>query len=64
MTYTAARKLIPEDAELSSTFGYPSEGGYTEFWRRADGDRWMVSNGTYLDTAPFTWICQKVVERT
>ena len=58
MEYNAARNLLPLDAVWSSSFGYCSDGGYSEYWRTPDGRRFQINNGaSYLDSAPFCWSC-------
>lgn len=60
MTYEQALAAMPEGFEWSSSFGYPGEGGYTEFWRNAAGTRWTVSNGTWMAFAPFSWVASEL----
>jgi len=60
MTYNEALALIPSDAKWSASFGYPGEGGYTEFHRTPSGERWIIGNGTWMDFAPFQWSAQKL----
>ena len=55
MTYQEAMSQVPTEAVWSASFGYASEGGYVEYWRTPNGDRWRISNGSYLETAPFNW---------
>ena len=61
-TYDEAIKSLPEGAFLNTSFGWPGEGGYTEFHRTPEGKRFMVTNGTYMATAPFTWKVEAVIE--
>lgn len=43
MTMAEAYKLIPQEAVWSCSFGYPGGGGgYQEFWRMPDGQRYIV----------------------
>ena len=37
MTYQQATDTLPPGSKWSSSFGYPGDGGYCEFWRTADG---------------------------
>jgi hypothetical protein len=60
MTYEEACAKIPRDALLTCTFGYPNEGGYTEFWWTPAGRRWEVSNGPWFAMWPFDWTCKEV----
>lgn len=46
-TYTEAASILPTDAEWSSSFGNPGEGGYVEYWRTPSGEVWTLSNGSY-----------------
>lgn len=55
MTYAEALAKLPEDATISTTFGYPGEGGYSEFHRRPDGRRYEITNGPYYARKPFVW---------
>lgn len=50
MTYAAARKALPKDAEWSSSFGNPGEGGYVEYYHTTSGRKWVISNGPYCWT--------------
>ena len=54
-TYEGARARLADDAEWTSSFGYPGEGGYCEHWRRPNGERWRISNGRWDALKPFTW---------
>jgi predicted glycosyl hydrolase (DUF1957 family) len=60
VTYDEALKLLPAGAVWSSSFGYPGEGGYTEFHRLPSGERWRIENGPYDAMKPFEWTCEKV----
>lgn len=60
MTYDQACQSLPLDAKWSASFGYPGQGGYTEYHRTPSGERWTVSNGSYLDSAPFAWHAEQV----
>lgn len=60
MNYKQAMQKVPADAEWSSSFGNPGEGGYVEYYRASDGSRWKMSNGSYLETAPFAWAVEEV----
>lgn len=62
MTYKQAADMLPVDAKWSSSFGYPGEGGYTEFHRTPDGRRYIISNGQWSASAPFSWSCDVVRE--
>ena len=56
MTYQQATGTLPKGAKWSSSFGYPGEGGYSEFWRTSDGKRFEISNGRgEFVFAPFVW---------
>lgn len=54
------RDELPDDARLSATFGNPGEGGYAEYWRTPDGQRFRISNGRYGASQPFTWTFEHV----
>ena len=43
MTRNEAFQLLPTDAKWSSSFGNPGEGGYVEYYRTLDGERWSVT---------------------
>jgi hypothetical protein len=58
--YQEVRRHLPADAYLSCTFGYAGVGGYSEFWRTPDGERWEIRNGSYLESAPFHWTLREV----
>jgi hypothetical protein len=55
-TYAEATSILPANAECSSCFGNPGEGGYVEYWRTPDGGVWTVSNGPY-DAVTLDWRC-------
>lgn len=59
-TYAEACDRVPPDAVWSSSFGYPGEGGYAEFWRTPDGQRWTITNGPHDAIAPFEWRCDRL----
>lgn len=63
-TYADARAQLPADVARSSSFGFPGEGGYVEYWRLPNGERWTISNGPH-DALPwaFEWRCEKVEAR-
>ena len=57
--FDAAYGALPSEAEWTSSFGYPGEGGFTEYYRTPDGRRFRVSNGSAL--SPFRrWTCEEV----
>ena len=59
MTYQDAKRLLPAGAYISSTFGYPGEEGYSEFWRSADGaSRWEISRRWPWESEG--WVVRKV----
>jgi hypothetical protein len=55
MTYKEATDLLPANAEWSSVFGNHGVGGCTEYFRTPDGQRFVIKNGDYTATAPFSW---------
>ncbi len=57
MTYTEAYDALPKDAKWSSSFGYPGQGGFTEYWRQPDGTQWIVKNGPW--NGPEVWTVEK-----
>jgi hypothetical protein len=57
-TYQTAIAVLPVDAIWSSSFGNPGEGGYQEYHRTPNGERWIVSNGSY-DAPWLDWTCRK-----
>jgi hypothetical protein len=58
MTYAQAASKLPADSKWSWSFGNPGEGGYIEYHRAPNGERWEISNGLYDASAPFTWACE------
>jgi len=55
-SYTDAAAALPSNAEWSSSFGNPGEGGYVEYWREPNGgDVWTIGNGAYDAWPPFVW---------
>jgi hypothetical protein len=60
MTYQDALNLLPSDASVSCTFGFPGEGGYSEFHRTPDGRRFEITNGSYMAFSPFAWVMREV----
>lgn len=57
-TQSDAYAQLPKDAVWSSSFGYPGEGGFNEFWRQPDGTRWLIENGPW-DGLGRNWTCRK-----
>lgn len=56
-----AYNQIPKDAVWSCSFGYPGEGGFTEYWRTSTGELWKITNGPYhLLPCEFDWHSQRV----
>jgi len=58
MTMTEAYDRLPQNARRSSSFGYPGEGGYSEYHRTPDGERWVIENGPW--NGPANWTCTKL----
>lgn len=55
-----AYDLLPKDAKWSASFGYPGEGGFTEYWRTPTGERFVITNGPYhLTRDEFDWQCRR-----
>lgn len=52
---TEALNQLPADAKWSCSFGYPGEGGFTEFYRQPDGTKWIITNGQWGDE----WKCER-----
>lgn len=48
-TYNEVAQQLPADAKWSCSFGYPGEGGYTEFQRDAAGNKYVIQNGQFGD---------------
>jgi len=48
--YSEARAALPDDAEWSSSFGYPGQGGFAEYYRDPRGDRFIIQNGECGDS--------------
>ena len=47
MTQQQASAQLPADAKWSSSFGYPGEERYSEYWRDAAGRRYFIQkNGS------------------
>ncbi len=60
MSYQQAIDTLPQDSKWSSSFGYPGKGGYVEYWRTTDGQRFEISNGCgEFIFAPFVWTVKK-----
>jgi hypothetical protein len=57
MSMSEAYALLPADAKWSASFGYPGEGGFTEYHRTTLGERWVISNGPW--NGPVNWQCAK-----
>jgi hypothetical protein len=47
MTKRQAYDQLPADAKWSSSFGYPGEGGFCEYYRDGNGKRYMIENGSW-----------------
>ena len=54
-SYSEAALQLPADAKWSCSFGYPGEGGYCEYFRDAQGHRFIIGNGPYDAIRPFEW---------
>ena len=62
MLYSAiVTDLENAGCKWSASFGYPGEGGYNEFWRDPTGRRFVISNGTHWDCAPFDWSVAELI---
>jgi len=59
-TYTDALTSIPDGAEWSGSFGNPGEGGYAEYHRTQNGERYVIENGPYYAVYPFDWSCRRL----
>jgi hypothetical protein len=55
MTYNEAVASLPRDCQWICSFGNPGVGGYSECYRDLDCAHYRIANGSYLDSAPFTW---------
>ena len=56
MTEQEARARLPADAKWSSSFGYPGEERYVEYWRDAANRRFVLKkNGQ-------TWSAEQLAE--
>ena len=58
MSRNEAYSLLPADAKWSCSFGYPGEGGFTEYYRDAKGERWVIKNGPWSGFGD-EWSCEK-----
>jgi len=47
LTQDQALAQLPSDAKWSSSFGNPGEGGFSEYYRTPDGQRYCISNGPW-----------------
>ena len=56
-TYNEAVQQLPADAAWSCSFGYPGEGGFTEYYRTPAGKRYIITNGRW-DDVQRNWRCQ------
>ncbi len=54
MTYDECVATLPTGAAWSSSFGYPADHGYCEYWRTLSGERWLIANDRDPGS-PFTW---------
>lgn len=54
-TYAEAAAALPAEAKWTASFGYPGEGGYTEYHRTPEGKRFKISNGSWAEAPPFIW---------
>ena len=59
MTEREAYDMLPAGAVWSCSFGYPGEGGYVEYHRTPDGERWVIRNGPHDAFRPFDWTCER-----
>ncbi len=51
VNYAEARALLPPEAFLSSTFGYPGVPGCSEYYRTADGTVYELTNEKWPGSA-------------
>lgn len=58
-SYSEAAAQLPADAKWSSSFGYPGEGGYSEYHRDHDGNRYVIQNGPW-DAGGNEWTMKAV----
>lgn len=56
--HVEATRMLPDDAVWSSSFGNPGEGGFTEYYRTTNGERWVISNGSWM--GPAEWKCERL----
>ncbi len=64
MTKQQAHAKLPADAKWSCSFGNPGEGGYAAYYRTKAGERWVISNGSWSDSGPYTWDCKLLAPET
>jgi hypothetical protein len=61
MNASEAYAMLPAGAQWSSSFGYPGEGGYTEYHRTPDGQLWQITNGSHdLPSFALDWQCKQL----
>lgn len=60
MTYEQAISATDINAVITASFGYPGEGGYSEYRRTVGGRRWHISNGQWDAPKPFMWAVEEI----
>ena len=59
MTYSEAASKLPADAAWSASFGNPGCGGYAEYHRDSQGNRYVLANGRW-DESGDVWTFEVV----
>ena len=54
MTLDQACDTLPAGSVWSSSFGFPYDRGYTEFWRAPDGTRYQIMHQAFAGS-PADW---------
>lgn len=59
-SYKEAAATLPAGAKWSASFGNPGQGGYSEYFRTAEGKRFAIENGSWSAFEPFVWTVKEV----
>jgi hypothetical protein len=59
VTYAQATAKLPDGAVWTASFGNPGEGGYCEYYRDANGNRYAIDNGPWHGPTVWTFQVEK-----